>query len=53
MVRIESELMPNFHGTLVLLELDRADETGDFLRPALQNMPDEHPLRPDLMKFVK
>ena len=53
MVRIESELMANFHSTLVLLELDHADETGKFLRLALQNMPDEHPLRPDLMKFVQ
>ena len=53
MVRIESELIANFHSTLVLLELDRADETSDFMRPALQTMPDEHPLRPDLMKFVK
>ena len=53
MVSIEGEFMANVHSALVLLELDRADETSDFLQRALRNMPDEHPLRPDLMKLVQ
>ena len=45
--------MANYHGALALIQLARPDEAAPLLERARSNMPQDHPLRPDLMRVLE
>ena len=53
MLEIEQEFMANYHGALALIQLARPDEAAPLLERARSNMPQDHPLRPDLMRVLE